>query len=100
MRIIKYENNLEGIFIISNNYSKKIIPYDIYSINGYRKKVRDDYEKYGKIIISDYEIIIKVVEYLFEIEYNDKNFTVLKYYSYDDNFSLYKEKYMKEYNFN
>ena len=93
---IKNENNLEGIFIISNEYNKKRIPFDIIPKNKLGKMIEEEYEN-DKIIIS-YDIFININEDIFEIEYNEIKFNILSYYSYDENFQFYKTKYMNEYN--
>jgi hypothetical protein len=104
---IKTENFLEGIFIISNKYKKKIIPYDIvinqYGHNGYIKRneeARDKFDDFNQERASPYEIIIKVAEDTFKINYNYTKFDIQSYFNSDENYSFYKEKYFKEYCFN
>jgi hypothetical protein len=100
---IKTENALEGIFIISNVYKKKIIPYDIITIKEYTKRIMENSNKldnFNQEMMSPYEIIIKITEDIFEIAYNDKEFNIQSYFNYDENYSYYNEKYLKEYGFN
>jgi hypothetical protein len=99
---IKTENSLEGIFIISNKYKKKMIPYDIVTLNEFSKRMReisDELDNYHKIMFP-YDIKIKIIENIFEVEYNDINYDIQSYFNYDVNYSFYKEKYLKEYGFN
>jgi len=92
---IKNENDLEGIFIISNEYNKKSLPFDIIPINEYTKKLTDEFEN-DKIILS-YDVIINMFEDIFEVKYNESKFNILSYFSYDENYLMNKEKYMREY---
>ena len=94
---IKTENDLEGIFIVSNEYKKNIFPYDIISLNKYGKKIAEEYE-HDKILIN-YDIDIKIIDEIFEIEYNNEKFNIFSFYNYNEDYLFHKEKYMKEYNY-
>jgi hypothetical protein len=99
---IKTENSLEGLFIISNNYKKKIIPYDIITLHEFAKRMREinaEDDNYYKIM-SPYDIRINITEDIIKIKYNETNFNIQSYFNYDENYSYYKEKYLKEYGFN
>jgi hypothetical protein len=94
---IKNENDLEGIFIISNKYDKKLLPFDIIPINEYAKRLTDEFVN-NKMILS-YGVVINIFDDIFEIKYNESKFNMLSYFSYDENYLMNKEKYMKEYDF-
>jgi len=98
---IKTENSLGGIFIISNEYKKKIIPYDITTYFEFAQRMReinDDEDNYHKIMYP-YDIKIIITENLFEIKYNDTKYKIQSYFNSDENYSYYKEKYFNEYGF-
>ena len=101
---IKTENSLEGIFIISNKYKKKTSPYDIvtnqHEYIKRNEKARGKFDNYNQERASPYEIIIKIAEDTLEINYNYTRFDIESYFNYDENYSYYKEKYLKEYGFN
>jgi hypothetical protein len=68
---IKSENDLEGIFVINNEYKDK-----------------------G----CDYPVDIKIVEDIFELEYDESNLNIVAYFNYDENYLEMREKYFSEYN--
>jgi len=93
---INTENTLEGIFIISNKYKNKKLPYDIIMRSEYDKKHIEEYDT--KEILLSYDVNIRITEDSFELEYNETKFSILAYFSYDDDYIFYREKYFKEYN--
>jgi len=93
---IKTENSLEGIFIISNKYKKKIIPYDIITLIEYTKRISKINDDNYYVIMFPYNINIKINEDIFEIKYNDTNFNIQSYFNYDENYSYYKDKYRED----
>jgi hypothetical protein len=92
---IRTENDIEGLFIVNNEYKKKLLPYDIISLAEYKKRIIAESE-YNKIM--SYDISIKIVKNRFEIEYDDTKFNIVSYFSYNENYSNYKRKYIAEYN--
>ena len=92
---IKTESELEGIFIISNNYNSKK-SYEIISRKKYLEWTFSEYYNDDRVLL--YEILIQPIENEFVIAYNDKYFFIQKYFSYDDNYLINKEKYFREYN--
>jgi len=67
---IKTEDNLEGIFIVSNEYKDR-----------------------GTFLIK-----IKIIDNAFELEYDINNLDVVGYFIYDENYSEIKSKYFMHYN--
>jgi hypothetical protein len=94
---IKTENNIEGIFIVKNQYKKKLIPYDIITIGKYSEKISSRIEDDQKILF--YDINITIIEDKFEIEYDHEKYNIMHFSNYDENYLINKEEYMKEYNY-
>ena len=67
---IKAENDLEGIFIVTNEYKER----------------------------GNFQINIKIVDNVFELEYDIDNLNIIGYYNYDENYFEMKKKFFIDYN--
>ena len=94
---IKSGNDLEGIFIIQNNYKKKLLPFDVLSREEFDNKIIAEYDE-GERIMS-YDITIKIMDTEFEIIYDLSKFNVASFFSYQENYLMNKEIYMEEYSY-
>jgi hypothetical protein len=89
---IQTENDIEAIFIVNNNFNKKLLFFDIISKEELARKIIDG-------IFDPYRITIEIIDNKFEIKYDIKKYNVLCYFNYNENYLINKEKYMNEYNY-
>jgi hypothetical protein len=90
---IKTGSDIEGIFLITNNYRKKLFLIEVITNEEYRSNINN----YG--IFDPYRVTIEIIQNKFEIKYDSTKFNVLSYFNYNENYLVKKKKYMIEYNF-
>jgi len=89
---IKSENYIEGFLLVNNVYNKKYI-----SRKEYMNMTIEVFDNYNNLN-TPFHIDIKIIDDKIVIEYNNKIYSINTYFNYDQDYSINKEKYLKEYN--
>jgi hypothetical protein len=89
---IKSENDIEGFLLINNIFNKKYI-----SRKEYMNMTLEVFDNYNNLN-TPFHIDIKIIDDKFEIEYNKRIYSINAYFNYDQDYSINKEKYLKDYN--